>query len=489
MEVNRGNVQRIDIDDTIPRGKCKPFYQRIDNELHINMHPGQIAVYDIHDTDERCRVLLAAAGWQGGKTLIGPPWLQRRIEQRLQQGYVGTISDPLDFIAASGNYDLMRLKMLPALQGLFCSWTGWGRYSASDRIIYGPEDKIRIIMRSADATVGLESFTALDGWADEWGLDEVPLRAYESMMRGLSIAEGHLLLTTTLWNLGWLKIMVYDKAIGGDPMYRVVSFPSLANPAFPLSEWQRVKESFPDWKFQMRYNGSYSRPAGLIYTDYEDSYASFGADGSFIGGGNLVKSFTIPGTWMRDLGIDFGESANCGRLWVAEDAVTHYLYIYRDALGGGLNGPEYAREALEYAEPIRQAMGGARSEQERRDQWARAGLPVVEPQIQDVEGGIDHFNALFKQRRIFVLDTCTRLRSELGTYSRELDAAGEPTAKIADKVKFHLLDGGRYIASRYSLVAAGFSKPVVEVDITGRTVEAARLRAKMFQVQESEEYR
>jgi hypothetical protein len=228
----------------------------------------------------------------------------------------------------------------------------------------------------------------------------------------------------------------------------------------------------------MFYRGLFTRPAGMIYEGYEDGYAEFSpiegiaGPGVYVGGGNLVKAFSIPLTWMRDVGVDFGESANCARLWVAEDPSTHYGFVYRDQLGGGLHGPEYAKDCLEYGEPIRRAVGGAKSEEERRRQWYRAGLPVQEPRISKVEAGIDHANGLFKGRRWFVMDTCTRLRSELGTYSRELDASGEPTEKIADKQTFHMLDAVRYACSVWPQVAPPVTIPNAPSEFNPRDVFA-----------------
>jgi len=417
----------------------RPFYELVGGELRVNLHAGQTEAFDIISEQwDTFRVLLVLAGWQSGKTLMGPTYLHYCMAQRAKEGHVGTPGEPLDFIAASATYDVLRLKMLPALEEFFCRWRGWGKFSASDRIIYSNDKCSRIVLRSADSGVGLESFTAMDAWADEWGRDEVDITKYESMMRGLSVNQGHLLITTTAWNLGWTKICIYDPAMGGSDTYKVVSFPSIANPSFPRAEWDRARESMPDWKFQMRYEGRFVKPAGVIYTDYIDSYAEFDEKtGAWTGGGNLVKAFSVPSSWLRDVGVDFGEADHCARIWAAEDPTTHYHYIYRDQLGGGLTGAEYAREAVSYKEAIREVLGGAKSENDWRLKWALAGVAIVEPRINDVEAGIDQGNALFKQRRMFVMDTCTGLRSELATYSRELDAAGEPTAKIADKQKFH----------------------------------------------------
>jgi len=37
-----------------------------------------------------------------------------------------------------------------------------------------------------------------------------------------------------------------------------------------LAEYERAKRTLPAWKFEMFYNGNFSRPAGLIYEDYNE---------------------------------------------------------------------------------------------------------------------------------------------------------------------------------------------------------------------------
>jgi hypothetical protein len=99
-------------------------------------------------------------------------------------------------------------------------------------------------------------------------------------------------------------------------------------------------------------------------------------------------------------------------------------------------------------------LGGAKSEDAQRYDWRLAGCPVMEPRITDVEAGIDRVIGLLKARRLFVFETLVHLRSELGTYSRELDDAGEPLEKIADKQKFHCLDALRAGCSAFPLQPA-----------------------------------
>jgi hypothetical protein len=78
------------------------------------------------------------------------------------------------------------------------------------------------------------------------------------------------LLTTTVYNLGWIKAVLYDKWRRGDPEIKVVHFDSIENPQFPRAEWESAKASLPDWKFQMFYRGRYTKPAGAIYDCYDE---------------------------------------------------------------------------------------------------------------------------------------------------------------------------------------------------------------------------
>lgn len=444
------------------------LWDRVGGKLQIRLHAGQAAVHH-----SLARFILVLAGTQGGKTSYGPIWLW----QEIQKWGVG------DYLAASANYDVLKLKMLPELTAWFCGVWGW-TYHASDKVFVSPDGLTKIILRSADAPAGLESCTAIAAWLDEWGLPTVGIECWEAVLRRLSLATdrgaGRALLTTTPYNMGWIK-QIHDRCVGGNPDYALVNFKSTSNPAFPMAEYDRAKREMPRWRFDMFYNGLLTRPAGVIYTDYDDSYAVFESVpspnnpdstlpglGRYLSGGCLVAPFTIPPHWLRTVGVDFGSSIHNALIWVAEDPHTRLLYAYRESCGIDNSGPEQARAASEYREPVRVAYGGARSEDERRREWSIAGFPVCEPLIADVEAGIDRVTGLFKQRRLFIFDTLTGIRSELGSYSRELDDAGEPLEKIAKKETFHRVDALRYLGSGFELLTPAELMPVVQ-DVNPRS--------------------
>ena len=428
------------------------------------LHPGQQRAW-LSDK----RFLLVLAGTQSGKTCFGPAWLQREIE-RQGDG---------DYLAASASYDLFKLKMLPAILEVFGDQTGWGTYHAGDQVITSKDRGVRIILRSAQSPGGLESATARAAWLDEWGQPDVPVGAWEAVQRRLSLSEGRALITTTAYTMGWLKQQVYDRAVGGERDYGVVSFRSIDNPAFPLAEFERARRTLPSWKFSMFYCGEFTRPAGLIYGDFVDSYRELG--------GHLVKPFAIPATWLRTVGVDFGATVNNALVWYAEDPATWDVYAYRECCGLNLTGPEHAAAAMAYKEPVKAFWGGSKTEDAARLDWQSAGCPVAEPLITEPEVAIDHGIGLFRSRRLFIFDTLTKLRSELATYSRELDAAGEPLFKIADKERFHVLDAARHGWVAFPLARPPIVQPDVEPDARVRDKERKKPDQRSLYVRASDD--
>ena len=121
--------------------------------------------------------------------------------------------------------------------------------------------------------------------------------------------------------------------------------------------------------------------------------------------------------------------------------------MYREALDGNLTTAQQVATVTQYNERNLLAWGGSKSETQQRWDWGAAGLSVGEPNISDVEAGINRVIALLKEKRLFVFSTCTGIIDEFGTYARELDASGQPTEKIKDKSNYHHLDALRYVAS------------------------------------------
>jgi hypothetical protein len=277
----------------------------------------------------------------------------------------------------------------------------------------------------------LESASAKGALFDECGQDGVKVSAWEALQRRLSLSQGRVLAGTTPYNLGWLKTQIFDRWRAGDPDIQVVQFKSTMNPSFPLDEYERARRTLPTWKFEMFYNGNFSRPAGMIYEDFSQNH--------------ILPAFDIPASWPRYFGVDFG-AVHTAKIYIAQDPDSKLFYLYREALDGGMSTAEQVQTVRQYNEHNLIAWGGAKSETQQRMDWGAAGLQVNEPLVSDVEAGIGRVIALLRESRLYVFDSCSGIIDEFGTYSRELDAGGQPTEKIKDKATFHRLDALRYVA-------------------------------------------
>jgi hypothetical protein len=277
------------------------LYQINNGRLTVQPHAGQMAALD-----STARFTFIIAGTQGGKTSLSPIWLHREIQTRGEG----------DYIAATATYDLFKLKFLPEMRNYF-ELFGW-QYSPSEKVLtqeYKPRMFSRIILRSANAPGGLESATAKGAVLDECGQDDFRLESWEAVLRRLSLSQGRVLGATTPYNMGWLKSQIYDAWRNGDTDYKVIQFRSIMNPAFPVAEYERAKRTLPAWKFEMFYNGQFTRPAGLIYGDFTEA--------------NKIAPFKISEKWPRYLGVDFG-AIHTAKLWAAQDPMTKFVYVYRE---------------------------------------------------------------------------------------------------------------------------------------------------------------
>lgn len=413
-------------------------------EVEYNFHSSQLRAWD-----SQARFVFVLAGTQGGKTSFAPHWLFREIYGGVfGEGEVFAGRGGGDYIAATSTYDLFKLKFLPVMREWFESTTGMGRYWSGDRIIElrdpvsgefhakRADDPMwgRIILRSAESGSGLESTTAKAAILDECGQDEFTLETWEAVLRRLSLAQGRVLGTTTLYNTGWMKSEVYDRWRAGDMLYDVIQFSSQINPAFPKAEFERARATMAPHKFNMVYLGLYAKPPGLIYDCIDDSV-------------HFIEPFAIPARWARYSGHDFG-GVNMASVWVAHDPDRDIYVLYDETLDGGKTTDEHAQAAKDRATRVNfvRAWGGAASEDQYRRDFGGGGWNIDEPPVSGVNEGIARAYALFKTKRLYVFNTCKGIKDELGTYKRRFDKRQEPTEEIEDKRKFHRLDALRYVA-------------------------------------------
>ena len=398
-------------------------------KLRLNLHRGQLRAWQ-----SKRRFVCMLAGTQGGKTSFGPHWLYREIQR----------CGPGDYLVVTPTFPLLELKALPEFQRVFEDWLGLGKYTGSPvrKFTFSaegalrtfgaePEQSTHVYFGYAAEPESLESMTAKAAWLDEAGQKRFKLGSWEAVLRRLSLARGRVLITTTPYSLGWLKQQLWDRWQAKDPDVDVIRFDSLENPVFPREEYEDARRRLPAWKFAMFYRAMFSRPAGLIYDVFDEVQ-------------HKVPRFAIPATWPRFLGLDFG-GVNTAGLFYAQEPRTGRLFCYREYKAGHRTAEEHVKALLE-GEPMRpRCVGGSKSEGQWRAEFRAEGLAVREPDVSEVEVGIDRVYGAHKLNKLFVFDDLAGYLDEKGSYSRELDANGEVTEEIEDKDTFHFMDAERYI--------------------------------------------
>lgn len=454
-----------------------------DGRLLLHLHEGQQRAHN-----SKARIVFMIAGTQSGKTSYGPHWLLQEIKRemaRLEYPERGVG----DFLAASATYDLFSMKMLPEMQKLFCDFDPFGmnigRYWSNARTIELSEGLIpgkfwarrdtdpmwgRIILRSADAPAGLESATAKAVWLDEPGLPQYNIDTWEAISRRLSLSEGRVLGTSTIYNLGWMKTEIYDKWRKQDPdepnpEIEVVQFPSTMNPEFPKASMDRARLSMPSWKFNMFYLGQFDKPAGLVYDSFDTAAC-------------IVPAFPIPENWLWHVGSDFGGS-NPAHLMYAQDPGTGLFWLVDEYKPGAKSVGEQVEELksrMRNRQVVRR-LGGSHEEIGWRDDFRSHGWPIAEPGVHKVDVGIGRVYALHKLNQIMVFDTCHGYISEKGSYTYKLDERYDPTDEIEQKSSYHYMDAERYVLSgivRDGSLAGDGPNQTHSSNFSGRTRKRSR---------------
>jgi hypothetical protein len=428
------------------------LYELVDGKLITTFHPGQLKAWDSEK-----RVVAIIAGGRSGKTSFSPLWLHREMRRK----------GPGDYLMAAPNYPLIDKAAGPEIELVFGNLLNLGemrhspwQFRISDqgaKKLWGtvPERPARIIFGHADEPQSLEAMSAKAAWLDEAGMAKFKLESWEAVRQRVSLDRGRILITSKPYNLGWMKQLIHDPWVaskGQHPEIDVIRFDSTENPSFPPEELERARLELPLWKYNMQYRGLFTRPAGLIYTSFNESR-------------HKIPRFNIPPEWQRYVGIDFG-GVNTAAVFFAEemsDGKPTGRYIgYREYKAGERSAAEHCRHIMrgdpangippEPRIPI--CAGGSKSEGQWRREFAAGGtvngkrvrgLSIHGPMVSNIEVGINKVYAAFARNQLLIFDDLHGLLDELLSYSRELDTLGEPTEWIDNPHDFHFADATRYL--------------------------------------------
>jgi hypothetical protein len=314
----------------------------------------------------------------------------------------------------------------------------------------GTSSKYEIRLKSGDKVESLASATTYAICIDEAGQNSFSQAAWEECRARIGSTGGKILLTTTIYNFGWLKHLIYDEWRKGNPSIDVIQFESIMNPFFSRAEWDNAKRVLPSWKFDMSYRGIFTRPLGRIYQDFDETC--------------VVEPFDVPMASYVFIGIDPG-IAHHSTVFLSEiypnqpeyinfplsDKVNPVYVLYDSNIVGSdtttTTNREHAMALKSHKDfdKVKTVCGGAKSEVYFREDYRAMGVEIIEPPYKEVSAGIDTVTAMLKTHQLYICSDQTRIIKEFEEYSYKLDIEGEITPIIENKEMYHGLDGIRYI--------------------------------------------
>ncbi len=423
-------------------------------------HEGQLEVWNCDDKD-----IAVISGAQGGKSFITPYWLLREIQRSQELVYTDAINNgEAKFLYVGPTLDLLRAQVLPSFRKLFEEELKLGemRGSGSGKPVFhfSPEGakrltghavKIRVIFAYAADPSNLESMTAIAAVWDEAGQKENREESLEALERRLSIARGkgfgRILYTTTPYEFNWFYRRIYM-----NPMVKKINFPSWMNPSQSKESILAKRGTMPLWKWEMMYEGKFTRPAGSVYDTFDTHK-------------HTCHPFQIPASWEVIQGVDFGP-INTASVWAAQEPKTGIWYVFRTYHGGGLVADhvmKWNNEDAYYKFPdghltkkrktSTTATGGAPSEDSWRDAFAETGYTIYRPAIRSVDVQIQRVKQAYETGKLVIFDDLTNLIDEILTLAYKVNDSGEILPEIdkdSDRVR-HRLAALRYLVTLVSL--------------------------------------
>jgi hypothetical protein len=335
-----------------------------------------------------------------------------------------------DYLVVAPTYGLLQRVTFPTFMGFMESVLPGisANYKAMERTLTLPTGG-HVFFGSADRPITLEGVHVRAIWLDEAG--QMKREAWEVCQRRIGHKRGRILITTTPYNMGWLKLEVYDRYKAGDTDYDVIQFPSYWNPSYSRDEYERAKKTLPDWKFSMFYDGKFTRASGLVYQDLDPNV-------------HIIHPFDIPDSWPRYIGVDFGFTAPTAAVWGALDPDDR-LYVYREYYQTGKIPDDSGADILAASALRKEMIERAFCDPEDPAaivKYQQLGLDAV-PAENTIKPGVIEVISRLRTKRLFIFKGCFYTLDEAEQYKwrmKDDKLDDEPVHEYC-----HALDGLRYL--------------------------------------------
>jgi Phage terminase large subunit len=390
--------------------------------IAVPLHAGQVDAWM-----SPARHVFVIAGTGGGKTILAPRWMYREVAR-----FAAEDPQTQNYLVFAPSYKVLKRATLPAYLRFFQT-LGLGRFKRGD-LVYEVRNGANVYFGSCDNPESLEGLHVRAAHGDEIGQDSVSLAVWETVRRRLGFYEGRFLGTTTPYNMGWLKRNVVDPYRAGNaPDTDIVSFSSIANPAYPEDEFRRRRRDMPAWAFRMFHLGEFERPLGLVYDVFDEAR-------------HVVEPFRIPQSWPRAAAMDFGLKDPTAALFGAHDPDHDVIYLYAEYKRAARATKEHAADIKRIAAGIVGRWWGDPEDPQLIVDYKGHGLPLI-PGNNDLLGGIQEVYSRLATDRLRVFrGMLPHWQDEVERYQWHRAADQEEATK--DKPKDgdnHLLDTTRYL--------------------------------------------
>lgn len=231
--------------------------QIIDGKRYYPLHAEQKRIL-ASDT----RFTAAIAGTGGGKTVIGPIWVLKQLDNifaRKAPGY------QINGMVVAPTYKVLSRATVPCLIDTLKGTKYEGVYKETKNVYVLPRNLGKIWCQGADNPGGLEGGQFDFIWGDEAG--QFKLSVWVAIQGRTGAKQAPILLTTTPYGKNWLFHEFFKKYQEGDKNYYVRQWASKLNPAYPEEEYLRAKGSMSKEKGAMRYDGVFMQMEGLVYPE------------------------------------------------------------------------------------------------------------------------------------------------------------------------------------------------------------------------------
>jgi len=388
------------------------------------------------DSTARFTVLLGGTG--GGKTWFSPIWIAQHVAADVAAG----VGADARYLVLGPTADMVRDILVPFFVECY-KGTALAGELAIQAAIYSLPSGGKIYFRSADQPLRIEGHQFRAACVDE--PSQMKALIWPVIQARTAMHRAPILFTGYPTNMGWYFHDVFQAWKRGDTDFNVIQFKSTDNPLYPKDEFEKARQRLPEWLFKMRYLGEFTKPAGLVYPDFNESC--------------FVDPFEIPNDWptyaVLDPGVFF-----FGLFAAWQDGV---YYAYADYY------TETVRPAQEHAQELLARKRG------NLQGWIYDPARVTD--VVDLEPfgisplyrannavlpGISALTMLIKSGRFKVMrGRCANLVDQMEKYSFPTDAmSGDVRAENPIKKDDHGPDCARYLAAT---LEGAVATPRVEV--------------------------